>query len=517
MTMTAPPLYDRAKDSLVPMLFWLFVAGAILISLPRYAWDYKSHAIVALGLIGIWRYSWYLINQLRGTYFERIHFPALRREMEKIRASHPQRLYVMVMSYREDPDISARVFRALTQELLRLPSQSMIVVSVGAEAEAVRIRSVVNMVAGSERLTLHFLQQSQGKRIAMGHALRRIARDFNDPATWNPAAERDLVVFMDGDSLITPGAVRRTAGFFRLNARLGGLTTNEDAEVLNGSLLATEWYKLRFARRHAMMKSHALSGKVLTLTGRFSVFRAPLVLSENFIRGVEADHLNHWLFGKFRFLMGDDKSTWFHLLSDGWNMLYVPDVMVYSLESRTNSFFKLTIPLIFRWNGNMLRNNARALALGPARTGRFIWLAILDQRISMWTTFVGPMSAVFLAIAQSWVYLVFYLVWVIITRLAQLAVLITQGKTLTVVDLPLQIFDQWIGSAVKIYASFNLAQQSWSKTTKQSAASTAPKTAVALMPNYWIARALMIFHLTLLFTLLALGTGLLKFPNLRLL
>ena len=516
MTMTAAPLYSRAKDSLIPMLFWLFVAGAILISLPRYAWDYKSHAIVALGLIGVWRYSWYLINQLRSTYFERIHFPAMRREMEKIRASHPPRLYIMVMSYREDRDISARVFRALTQELLSLPSQSTVVVSVGTEAEALHIRSVVNTVAGSERLVLNFLQQSQGKRIAMGHALRRIARDFNDPASWNPAADRDLVVFMDGDSLITSGAVRRTVGFFRLNARLGGLTTNEDADVLNGSLLATEWYKLRFARRHAMMKSHALSGKVLTLTGRFSVFRAPLVLTENFIRGVEADHLNHWLFGKFRFLMGDDKSTWFHLLRAGWNMLYVPDVMVYSLESRTNSFFKLTIPLIFRWNGNMLRNNARALALGPACTGRFIWFSILDQRLSMWTTFAGPVTALLLAVTQSWVYLVFYLVWVIVTRLIQLAVLVTQGKTITIVDLPLQLFDQWVGSAVKIYASFHLAQQSWSKYTKQSTPSAATTT-ITYTPNSTLARALMIFHLTLLLTLLALGTGALKLPTLHLL
>ncbi len=515
MITTAVPLYSRAKRSLVPMLFWLFVACALLISLPRYAWDYKSHAIVALGLIGVWRYSWYFINQLRGTYFERIHFPAMRCEMEKIPASNPPRLYVMVMSYREDRDISARVFRALTKELLSLPSQSTVVVSVGAEAEALHIRSVVNAVAGSERLALHFLQQSQGKRIAMGHALRRIARDFNDPALWNPASDRDLVVFMDGDSLITPGTVRRTVGFFRHNARLGGLTTNEDAQVLNGSLLTTEWYKLRFARRHAMMKSHALSGKVLTLTGRFSVFRAPLVLSEDFIRGVEADHLNHWLFGKFRFLMGDDKSTWFHLLRAGWNMLYVPDVLVYSLESRTDSFFKLTIPLTFRWNGNMLRNNARALALGPARTGRFIWFAILDQRISMWTTFAGPVSALLLAVAQSWVYLVFYLVWVIVTRLVQLAVLVTQGKTITIVDLPLQIFDQWIGSAVKIYASFHLAQQSWSKSTKQSTP-TATTAAITYTPNSTLARALMTFHITLIFTLLALGTGVLKFPHIRL-
>jgi glycosyltransferase Alg8 len=514
--MTTTTLFDRTKSSLGPLLFWFFVVCVLLLSLPRYAWDLKSHAFVALGLIGIWRYSWYLTNLLRGYYFEHVHFPAIRQKMEKLRSTHPPRLYVMVMSYREDPDISTRVFLALTSELLSLPSQLTVVVSVGSEAEVQHIRSVIDSVRGSERIAVRFMLQNQGKRIAMGHALRRIARDFNDLTTWNPAAERDLVVFMDGDSLLTPGAIRRSVGFFNNKLRLGGLTTNEDAEVLNGSLLTTEWYKLRFARRHAMMKSHALSGKVLTLTGRFSLFRAPLVLSEEFIRGVESDHLDHWLFGKFRFLMGDDKSTWFHLLRDGWDMLYVPDVMVYSLESRTNTFFKLTIPLIFRWNGNMLRNNSRALELGPTCTGWFIWFAILDQRISMWTTFVGPVTAMLLAVGQSWVFLVFYVVWVIITRVTQLTVLITQGKTLTIVDLPLQIFDQWIGSAVKIYASYHLAQQSWSKATKSNTSNTA-RTTGASKPSHRLARVLMLFHLTLLLTILALETGILRFPHLKLL
>ena len=39
----------------------------------------------------------------------------------------------------------------------------------------------------------------------------------------------------------------------------------------------SEWHKLRFAQRHINMCSMALSKRVLTMTGRMSVFRATVV------------------------------------------------------------------------------------------------------------------------------------------------------------------------------------------------------------------------------------------------
>ncbi|MFT7221768.1 MAG: glycosyltransferase Alg8 [Candidatus Azotimanducaceae bacterium] len=42
---------------------------------------------------------------------------------------------------------------------------------------------------------------------------------------------------------------------------------------------------------------------------------------------LEADHLEHWLWGNFRFLSGDDKSTWYYMLTQDAKMLYVPDAL----------------------------------------------------------------------------------------------------------------------------------------------------------------------------------------------
>jgi hypothetical protein len=116
---------------------------------------------------------------------------------------------------------------------------------------------------------------------------------------------------------------------------------------------------------------------------------------------IERDTIDHWLHGRFQFLMGDDKSSWFHLLRNGWNMLYLPDVNCVSLESRDESFLRASMSLPYRWFGNTMRNNPRALALGPWRTGWFIWFVLLDQRVSMWTSLVGITGAAVLAVTKS--------------------------------------------------------------------------------------------------------------------
>ena len=68
-------------------------------------------------------------------------------------------------------------------------------------------------------------------------------------------------------------------------------------------------------------------------------------------------------------------------------------------------FLKLSRSLPYRWFGNTLRNHTRALALGTQKKGWYIWYAILDQRLVMWTSLVGIFSALILSFVsdtQQW-------------------------------------------------------------------------------------------------------------------
>ncbi len=98
-----------------------------------------------------------------------------------------------------------------------------------------------------------------------------------------------------------------------------------------------------------------------------SCFRAEHIINEEFIRLQEADFLNHWLWGTFRFLSGDDKSTWYTLLKYGVRMTYVPDANGTTIEVVEGNGYRRMVENLRRWSGNMLRNGARAIVLGPTQ------------------------------------------------------------------------------------------------------------------------------------------------------
>ncbi len=300
----------------------------------------------------------------------------------------------------------------------------------------------------------------------MADALRVIAQLRARDIAYVSDRERayaDVVVFMDGDTEMAPGTLGQVLPFLKAFPKVGAVTTDELGRIYGASTAVRAWFALKFIKRHSVMKSLSLSRKVLTLTGRFSAFRADAVLSEEMASHLENDGVTDWRYGRIKFLMGDDKSTWYVLIKNGWEMLYLPDVVVYSLETRTDPFFKLAKSLMLRWNGNTLRTNKRALSLGPKRIGVFTWWAVLDQRISMWTTLLAPTTMIMLILFVTPWFAAFYAAWIILIRLLQLWTLVLQGHRMRILDLPLQVFDQWFGSYYKVIASFYLGRQSWGK------------------------------------------------------
>jgi len=452
-----------ARRALPATVFYLVFATAIVWALPDRAWNIKAQALVAMSLFGIWRYSWQLLHAVRHWRYRVSDFPKLRAEAMSLKDKYPKRLYVMVPSFKEEFQVSELVFAALIREAGTIPSKVLIYASVGSDEEVEFISKVINATPGGAEVDTVFMYQEMGKRVAMGHALRAIARDFNDPLSWHADTGNDAVIFMDGDTLVEPGMFRKTLPYFKANPKLGALTTDNLGVSPDATGIFNDWYAVKFAQRNHTFYSHSLSRRVLTITGRFSIYRANVVVSEEFIRFLEADHLDHWLFGRFRFLMGDDKSTWYYLLRQGMEMLYVPDATAVALEMRQKNFFRTSLSLMHRWYGNMLRNNWRAVRLGPRPMGFFIWWCVLDQRFSSFTPLVGPVSILLLSIFDSWFYLGFYASWVIVTRLSMLWAYVLEGMQLRLSHIPLVLYNQWMGAALKIYSMYSLSTQSWHK------------------------------------------------------
>jgi len=410
------PLSWREKWS--PAVFFKIflyfgICFILLENLPNTLWDPELQQVtILIGSLGIWRYAWWCTHAVRAQIYNRRVYPRIKAKADAHWESgwRPRHVHFMMTTFREERSVTEKVIESICSQLREMGTPGTLWLGSGDIYDERIIEKYLRLFAGDLDLDFTIIRQNQpGKRLAIGLVLRAMNRGNIE--------DDDVIVFMDGDAIIGDGCVRRCAALFQVDNELQAVTTDEEV-ICFGPAWIRHWLTMRFGQRRIAMQSHALSNKVLTLTGRMSVFRAKHLANLKLIRLLEADHLNHWLWGDFRFLSGDDKSTWYFMLLQNAKMLYVPDAMVYTVEYIEGSGLERMVQNFRRWSGNMLRNGARAIALGPRKIGFFIWWCIVDQRIAMWTMLVSPILALMASGLHTPSYFVTYFIWIAVSRMA---------------------------------------------------------------------------------------------------
>lgn len=444
-------------------LGWLLFAsglGFLATLAPRLVFlDGSTKFLLLLGLISAWRYSVALVHFLRAQFFLRVVFPRLRDRANAVpEADLPAHVYFLVTSFRIETRTTYKVYQAVFMEALQCGRPASVVASIVEKSDEFLIRSIYRETVGARgaAIDLIFVRiPGTGKRDGLAYGFRAISR--------NRRFHETVVVVVDGDTVLTPGCVRASLPFFTLMPRMGALTTNEHCEVMGGGTIS-DWHHLRFAQRHLNMCSMGLTNRVLTLTGRMSIFRGSVVTHPDFINGVQNDYLAHWRLGRFRFLTGDDKSSWFHVMRLGYDTFYVPDVSICTMEHPpSSSFLVASAMLMFRWYGNALRQNMRATSLGIRRLGLFTYYVMLDQRISMWTGLIGITTATIASLIYGPLMMVVYLLWIGMTRFVVCLILASGGHQVRPSYPVLLYYNQLAGNLVKTWVVFRLDQQSWTR------------------------------------------------------
>lgn len=442
------------RSSLCCALF-LWAALGLVLSTPETS---TRPFLVAVGAVAVWRYGWMGLNLLRALIYLKLVFPRLaarsRHDTDLPQVSH---VYAVVASYDVDEPVLRSVYRALIENLVAIGRPATIIAAITSDRDCAVLAELAARLDATQAIKICAqFQCGGGKRPALGQALRTIRRDM-------PPAD-SLTIFLDGDVVLEPDALVRSFPFLQHDRRLIAITTNNDA-VVETRGAAQQWYPLRFAQRHLAMSSLALSRRLLVLTGRFSIYRTEATVNDSFIAAIEQDSMDHWLYGRIPFLSGDDKSMWFDLVRQKSDMLYIADVMAVSHERMPsdNGFLVGSTRLMHRWFGNMLRANAKAMRLGPQCCGWFLWFTLLDQRVSMWTTLLGPASAVLIAVLVSPVYLVCYVCWVLMTRLAASLIQGAVWGRFHPAWPFLMVYGQLWGAVLKTYLLFHPDRQSWTR------------------------------------------------------
>lgn len=429
----------------------------------NYIWDPKAQALIlGFGLFGAWRWGWWLVHIIRSIIYLRITYPGMAHRARQAwsRGWRPDEVVYMMTTYKEDQEITHRVVQSIIDETLSTGLSARLFVGTGDPYDEEVIGRYFESLATVPPIEVVFVRQKgTGKRMAIGTVLREMAR--------RGIGDDTPVVFMDGDTVLEPGCLKACLGQFAINPRLQALTTNEQA-IVWGPDWMQKWLDMRFGQRHLGMCSHALSKKVITLTGRMSVFRGANVVHPEFYTLVESDNLTHWLWGNFRFLSGDDKSTWYWLLRRGAEMTYVPDAMATTIEIVDGNGIDRMKANLLRWSGNMLRNGSRAIALGPRKVNPFIWWCLVDQRISIWTVLVGPAATIIAMIFVTPMALLVYILWIMGTRLvASMVIGIYGGKY--DISYPFILYaSQILNSVLKVYIWFRLPRQRWANRGNQA-------------------------------------------------
>jgi glycosyltransferase Alg8 len=457
-----------------------------------------------LGAIGIWRYGWWLTNFVRSVIYGTVKYPKLRDKAEALWLSgwRPKVLHVVMTTYAENPQTTNFVIDSICRELHRHGLKAKLWLCYGFSSDADTVQRRLGSRWSHVDIETTLIQQGgSGKRIALGLLTRAMSRyGLHDD---------DLVIFMDGDSIIGEDTFAKCIPLFGIRPDLQAVTTDEDA-VVYGPKWVQMFLDLRFTQRRLTMQSCALSERVLTLTGRMSMFRAKHLKSREFVETMENDYLEHWLWGRFRFLSGDDKSTWYDLVQKDSPMIYVPDAMVYTTERIEGNGWDRMVSNYRRWSGNMLRTGARAIALGPRRMPLFIWWTLVDQRINMWTALIAPISAISMTLTISPLYLFNFFIW---EALARLLICMMLFRYAPYIDLrwPFILYGSQITNAVmKIHNIFRLAQQRWANRGNQQVGGGS---GALMLFRRTMAMYLTAFWVTLVVLLLAVSHGALIMPG----
>lgn len=458
--------FNWKSNDILYFLIYLSILLFIALNLPKNEAINcpQNTAIFGFGMIGIWRYSWWLNHVIRAFIYGRILFPRRRLNANQLWDAgwRPERLFFMMTTFRELETTTHIVLQSIIEECNQIAVPVQLFIGTGTEADEIMIENFFNKQKALVAFEVIMVRQKKpGKRYAIGETLRAIHR--------HGLTADDLIVFMDGDTYFQSGCLRLCLPFFKLFPKIQALTTHEKSVVIHGPTWVKKWLDMRFSQRDFTMQSYSLSNKILTLTGRMSIFRGKHVCEPAFIHIIENDCLQHWLWGNYRFLSGDDKSTWYYLLKHRADMIYIPDATTITIEYIDGNALARMKENLRRWSGNTLRNGARAIALGPRTVGYYIWWCLIDQRCAVWTMIIGHMTILILTVSKSYTILFISLLWIAFSRLCLACMLFIHARRIDM-SFPFLIYiNQLLSTLIKIYILFRLPQQRWKNRGDQHA------------------------------------------------
>ncbi|KAG2177859.1 hypothetical protein INT43_003106 [Umbelopsis isabellina] len=395
-----------------------------------------------LGIIGFYRYLWYLIKILAWFTYR----PLRPKDFPTYVPEHDVTIIVPTIDAGDEFKIAARSWLAcgpkeviiITETKMRGPLQEL-----ANEVDPSRIR-VLTVPRANKRL--------------------QMVAGINATTT-------EILVFADDDAIWKPTMLDYILACFE-DLKMGGVGTCQTVHAVNPKGHQTVWEVLagfRLAIRNIeVAASTHIDGGVCCLSGRTAAYRTLILKDPAFQYGFTNDL---WL-GKYPLNSGDDKYLTRWMVSHGWNtyIQVAPEAELFSTFKDNWRFIKQ----VLRWTRNTWRSDFRSLF-----TERYIWyrhpyvaFTMVDKIFNPITLLSGPILVCVFAITQNehagptnpplpaWNIVISYICWLLLTRgLKLLPHLVKRPQD--VIHLPAWLIFNYYFAIMKIYALFTLHEVGW--------------------------------------------------------
>jgi len=384
---------------------------------------------VPLGLIGLWRWSFWLVRRIGAAAYR----PKVQPwpEGEKF-----LKVSVVTPVYNEDPDVFDQAVRSWQRngvhEIVAVIDKSNIKHIMRCQ------REYVDDPTSPTKFRL-IVTPKPGKRAALCDGIE--------------LATGELIALVDSDTIWDDDVLVKTIPHFQ-NPRIGAATLAQ--RISNPDTVANVLFDMLLWSRYKEEVPFLLGmGRVFnTLSGRTAFYRREALLDPN----TDNMHdLRHEFFFGARAISGDDKRLSHLVIRQGWETAFVRGPVVYTPGlGSMKAFFKQRL----RWTRNSWRADLRAVAQGWIWAHPALALFMIDRFALPFMMLIGPVVFAISLIDGQYTFAGILLAWWLISRFVRVFGYFRMHPS-RIRYLPAYTVYSYVNSALKIYALGTLRENSW--------------------------------------------------------
>ncbi|KAF9912781.1 hypothetical protein EC991_008643 [Linnemannia zychae] len=388
---------------------------------------------VPLGIIGFYRYLWFVIKLL--AYF--FYRPMEPKENPTYRPEYDVTIIVPTIDAGEE-------FKEAAHSWLVNNPKEIIIITETKMKDA--LQELANSVDPTRIRVLTVPKAN--KRLQMVEGIR------------NTTSE--IIVFADDDAIWGPQTLEYILACFE-DPNMGGVGTSQTVKSVGR--YQTVWevlagFRLTIRNIEIAASTH-IDGGVCCLSGRTAAYRTCILQDPQFQYNFTHDF---WL-GKYPLNSGDDKFLTRWMVYHGWNT-YIQVCKEAELLSTFKNNWRF-VKQVLRWTRNTWRSDFRSLF-----TERKIWsrhpyvaFTMIDKIFNPITLLSGPISVIVMAAKGEfhlplWDIIISYIVWLMLTRIVKLLPHLFK-RPQDIIWVPAFLVFGYYFAIMKIYALFTLHEVGW--------------------------------------------------------